>query len=183
VFNKPVSHYPYSRAVIYVLLIVPVIWIAVSVLLSVGYAVFWEMSRESVIPNEYIERIQSQEQASVCLKGIELFQRELQFNVRRFLSRYGQERKKTLEVWEKSQAEWLSDFLTFGERYGFHRNQDELGALGSRLAENYRRLKDLQSEYDKEFKNLLNQTTRQRQELEQSLRSMAKEWHGEPGEE
>lgn len=151
---RPLPLYPYSRLIVYTGLGLVLGWIIVSISLSIGYEVFWEVSREKAIPKEERIEIRDAESLRRCLMGLQTFHRELHSHVRRFLANQRQEPLQAIEVWRQWGTEWERDLSEFARRYSFSKPEDQRSPDERRLYDFHARLVSLKKEYSDLFANL-----------------------------
>lgn len=168
--HKPKVYF-YSRLFIYGLVALILIWIAVSMFLSVGYSVFWEHKRELAIPEVEFLVINDPKQALKALKGIELFHKELLFNVRRFTTRYRFTPKTSYLMWNRWQVDWRKDFDELGRRYSFTRPPEMLNVYERRLNLSYKRIKELESSYSEKVGELYRLFEKEQRDIKTFLKN------------
>ncbi len=151
--TEPPRH-PYARIAVYSVIALTLGWIVVSLGLSVGYRIFWEHKIGRAIPKAEFVEIVNKDEALQCVRGLELFHRELVFNAKRFVTRYRLTPATSLQKWERWQTDWRKDFAEFGRRYGFEPARGESGLYRKELAAAYGRIAKLESDYSRDFSRL-----------------------------
>ncbi|RJO71911.1 MAG: hypothetical protein C4523_03615 [Myxococcales bacterium] len=152
VVNRP---YPNARLVVYILIGVILGWICVSVAISVGSKVFWEHTRERVVPAAGVVEIDDAQSALAAIRAIQLFHEELLQNVKRLIARYPKQPQETLLFWEEWHAGWRKDLDLFGKRYSFTRPMEMLNAHERLVATTYNRLVEVETNLSRHFAELL----------------------------
>lgn len=152
--RRPPPRYFYSRLTLYGLVLLILGWIAVSMILSISVAVFWEYERGAVLPKVALVKVNTPKTALQATEGLVIFNRELLVNVKRFLNHYRQDPEQTVEVWNAWRAEWRQDLLTFGHRYSFTQARADQSADETQLNDTYQSLLKLEEAYAETFEEV-----------------------------